>query len=194
MQKAYLATCSGKEEEKEEEAETLSVVPRATERVVDTIKENVLNNNLAGRACGRERKVHVRACVNTADYACCSRWNTDRGPWKPFVADRENLSGSRGRGRGDSSSSCSPPSPISSASSSSSRALFSSSPISSFSLPLLLLLLRRVSLESRMHGTASRFLAPSRNCSSNTRDEGFLFVQSSTENSRIPGRRTMTMI
>jgi hypothetical protein len=108
------------------------------------------------------------------------------GPWKPFVADRGNLSGSRGREP---------------------RVFFfflyffpcnfarSSLPPSSAPSPLLLrlllLLLRRVSLESRMHGIASRFLAPSRDCSSNTRhvsqsarDEKFCSCKHAL---RIPG-------
>lgn len=37
--------------------------------------------------------VETRACA----YVCWGRSNTECGPWKPFVADRGNLSGSRGR-------------------------------------------------------------------------------------------------
>jgi len=58
LQKAYLATCTKKV--KEEEEALRSFRPCATEHIVDTIKGNVLNNNLAA---GRASEACVRACL-----------------------------------------------------------------------------------------------------------------------------------
>lgn len=65
LQKAYLATCIKKV--KEEEEALRSFRPRATEHIVDTIKGNVLNNNLAA---GRASEACVRACVHAFLPAC----------------------------------------------------------------------------------------------------------------------------
>jgi len=71
LQKAYLATCTKKVKEEEEEEKALrSFRPRVTEHIVDTIKGNVLNNNLAA---GRAFESCVHACLRECGaFACVS--------------------------------------------------------------------------------------------------------------------------